>query len=776
MKHLITALFIFTLLTSALQSHAASPPAPVPQTGQTLCYNSSGEVIPCAGTGQDGDLKMGVVWPSPRFLDNGDQTVTDKLTGLIWAKDANLMKTRDPSFDADYAPVFSWESSNDGAVTWQHALNYIKKLNAENYQGHNDWRLPNINELKSLVNQGQSYPATWLNGQGFSNVQSGYYRSSSSYAGSTESAWVVDVYGGGLGIFNKAYNYYVWPVRGGLSGSFGNLTLAKTGQTTCYDTSGTVISCSGTGQDGELQVGAVWPIPRFTANADQTVTDNLTGLIWSRDANPATWQQALDYIKTLNSSSYLGHNDWRLPNRNELESLVNRGQANGGTWLNGQGFSNVGSDFYWSGSTVASSTNLVWGVNVGHSYASGLNKSGYPNYVWPVRSGQSGTITKPGDCDNSGTVTISEVQSAINMFLGLKQPASCVDEDLSGTVSISEVQKTINAFLGLIPAASTYSISGTVTTNGTALAEVTVNTTGGSATTDASGNYTISGLANGAYTITAGKTGYTFAPVSRTVTVSGANMPGNNFTATATTSSSTTLTDPTTGMVLVKVTGGTYTMGDTFGSGFISEQPSHQVIVSDFYIGKYEVTQEQWQAVMGTNPSNFAACGTTCPVEQVSWDGIQTFITKLNQQSGKNYRLPTEAEWEYAARSGGKREKYSGSNDVSAVAWYYGNSAVTYNTGSYLGLGTHPVGQQQANGLSLYDMSGNVAEWVNDWDGAYSNAAQTNPTGPSAGSSRVIRGGGWFEDANGVRASYRASGAPYGRSIHVGFRLAAPVQ
>ena len=240
-----------------------------------------------------------------------------------------------------------------------------------------------------------------------------------------------------------------------------------------------------------------------------------------------------------------------------------------------------------------------------------------------------------------------------------------------------------------------------------------------------------------------------------------------NLTFTSSSSNASTLTDPTTGMTLVKVTGGTYTMGDTFGDGFSYELPTHQVTLSDFYIGKYEVTQGEWQAVMGNNPSDFAACGSTCPVEQVSWNDIQTFITTLNQRSGKSYRLPTEAEWEYAARSGGKSEKYSGGSDVNAVAWYSANS----------GSATHPVGQKQANGLGLYDMSGNVFEWVSDyWYDSYSSTAQTNPTGPSSGSNRVGRGGSWHDDADYARASLRGESTPGNRFNLLGFRLASPVQ
>jgi formylglycine-generating enzyme required for sulfatase activity len=228
-----------------------------------------------------------------------------------------------------------------------------------------------------------------------------------------------------------------------------------------------------------------------------------------------------------------------------------------------------------------------------------------------------------------------------------------------------------------------------------------------------------------------------------------------------------TITDPITGMVLVTIPGGTFTMGDTFGDGYGDEKPTHQVTVSSFSIGKYEVTQGQWQAVMGSNPSYFSSCGSTCPVENVSWNDIQTFITKLNQQSGKKYRLPTEAEWEYAARSGAQDQKYSGTNDVNVLgnyAWYWDNSNST----------THLVGQKQANSFGLYDMSGNVWEWVNDWYSStyYTSAAQTNPTGPTTGSYRVFRGGSWYFDAYFVRASSRGSGGPDARSYIIGFRVA----
>ena len=215
---------------------------------------------------------------------------------------------------------------------------------------------------------------------------------------------------------------------------------------------------------------------------------------------------------------------------------------------------------------------------------------------------------------------------------------------------------------------------------------------------------------------------------------------------------------------MVRVEAGTFTMGATaeMKDPCDEENPAHRVtLTNDYYIGKYEVTQALWQTVMGNNPSGFK--GDNLPVEQVSWDDCQEFISKLNRITGKMFRLPTEAEWEYAARGGNKSRgyQYSGSNNLSDVAWYGDNS----------GSGTHAVGTKQPNELGIYDMSGNVWEWCQDWYGKYSSSSQVNPTGANSGSYRVNRGGSRYDDVWICRSSYRYIYAPVDRDSNLGLRL-----
>ena len=215
---------------------------------------------------------------------------------------------------------------------------------------------------------------------------------------------------------------------------------------------------------------------------------------------------------------------------------------------------------------------------------------------------------------------------------------------------------------------------------------------------------------------------------------------------------------------MVAVEGGTFQMGapDDDTEAWDNERPQHAVTLSDFYIGETEVTQALWKAVMSSNPSSDFV-SDKLPVEKVSWEDCQTFLTKLNEMTGQTFRMPTEAEWEYAARGGKKSQgcQYSGSNDINLVAWYENNSENK----------THEVGTKTANELGLYDMTGNVWEWCQDWNGDYSSEAQTNPTGPEMGSYRVYRGGGWADGAWYCRVSYRGNSSPSNRCVDLGLRL-----
>ena len=219
------------------------------------------------------------------------------------------------------------------------------------------------------------------------------------------------------------------------------------------------------------------------------------------------------------------------------------------------------------------------------------------------------------------------------------------------------------------------------------------------------------------------------------------------------------------------VEAGTFQMGST--TGYRDEAPVHSVTISkDYYLGETEVTQALWKAVTGYSPtlggsswSSTYGLGDNYPAYYISYEDVQSFITKLNSLTGENFRMPTEAEWEFAARGGNKSKgyTYSGSNTIGNVAWYTDNSSSK----------THAVKTKAANELGIYDMSGNVWEWCSDWYDTYSSSAQTDPTGPTTDTgTRVFRGGSWIGNASYCRCAYRSSGAPSNRYNDLGIRLA----
>lgn len=339
----------------------------------------------------------------------------------------------------------------------------------------------------------------------------------------------------------------------------------------------------------------------------------------------------------------------------------------------------------------------------------------------------------------------------------------------------SPVNKTVVTNTGnvqdfaLSPQQITGSLGGTVrnATTNAAIAGATVqlwsgsNNTGGppyaTATTSVGGTFAFAALPQGPYTLRASAANYqTGSLVNKSVVGNATNV--QDLTLTPQSSGGTiTLND------FSLIPAGTFAMGST--NGLSHERPVHNVTITrPFYLQRTEVTQAQWQAVMGSNPSFFTACGPACPVERVSWVDVQQFITKLNQMNpGVTYRLPTEAEWEYAARAGTTGD-YGGNGILNDMGWWSGNS----------GGRTQPVARKLPNAAGLHDMHGNVWEWVQDWYSAsyYSASPAQDPPGPATGSSRVLRGGSWNHSASNLRSAFRTLDSPSLRNNHVGFRLA----
>jgi len=359
----------------------------LPRTGQTSCWDENGNPCTCGASGcsgHDGGIQAGVAWPSPRFTDNGD-CVTDNLTGLVWVKSplANLR-------------------------TWTEALSYADSLTLS---GHDDWRLPNINELESLVNAQEPDQSAWLNTQGFTNVQPNYYWSSTTLTLDTTRALYVPMWDGRVHYSNatKADSLHAWPVRTGQQDKPDTDYPAnqwKTGQTLSYDPV----------DDGAFQMGIMTPSSfRLTDNGDGTVTDNLTGLMWLKDANCmethyagtwpdgyANWQEASEIIAGINDGTYAGcsagHTDWRLPNRKELHSLTDFSQSNPAL-PQGHPFVNVGSDpghGYLTSTTCAHAMEDFWGVSIYNGTVSNAFKLTSTNWILPVRAGLSGNGNNGG--------------------------------------------------------------------------------------------------------------------------------------------------------------------------------------------------------------------------------------------------------------------------------------------------------------------------------------------------------------------------------------------
>ncbi len=367
---------VYAGMTATTSLTVLIPVINVPETGQTASSSA----------GDDGELRFGVAWPVSRFTNTDGTTpisgsvVVDQLTGLMWTRDGNA-----PGPVACSPAVYK---------TWQAALDYVACLNANSYLGFNDWRLPNRRELRSLLEYGRFNIGAWLNSQGFTNAQDDGYWSSTTNAFDVTYAWGVNLSSGFQGAGPQFNVNYVWPVRTDMNVPSPVAALPKTGRTSSY----------AAGDDGDLGKGIAWPNPRFT-NADGTtsslgttvVLDQLTGLMWANEidydlcnkSEPMQWQVALDFVACLNDNYYLGYNDWRLPNVNELESLVDAERDYLAVWLNNQGFvrMHVVANFYWSSTSYAGGASQAWLVSMGDGYIDYGAKNLY-FYFWPVRGGR----------------------------------------------------------------------------------------------------------------------------------------------------------------------------------------------------------------------------------------------------------------------------------------------------------------------------------------------------------------------------------------------------
>ncbi len=345
--------------------------AHVLQTGQKRCWDEKGTPVACAGTGEDGDIRAGVAPPHPRFIDNNDGTVTDRLTGLIWLKNANLF----------------------GEVPWEQALENAKGLSTgmsglTDGSAAGDWRLPNVNEFQSVLDLNNSSGPAVSPDHPFINLHPSNYWTSTSVALAPALGWFVALAVGPPVFDLKMNSMRMWPVRGGEKPR-----IAQTGQNQCFGVFGQPMDCAGTGQDADIRAGLPFPTPRFTDNNNGTVTDRLTDLVWLKNANAfgtKNWRHALEACNSLASGSNgLRDNskagDWRLPNLFELRSLMDYSAYNPAL-TPGHPFDNVIPSLYWSSTTVASAPNLARFVFVGVGPSVWDHKS-VNMHVWPVRGG-----------------------------------------------------------------------------------------------------------------------------------------------------------------------------------------------------------------------------------------------------------------------------------------------------------------------------------------------------------------------------------------------------
>ena len=429
----VGALFLTSTASSAETIQAAA-------TGQKYCYSEIGAKIACDGTGQDGELQAGAQWPTPRIAVDmvGGCWIFDNLTGLMWARNAKENCTQN----------------------WITAMTYGENLTL---CGYTDWRAANINELESLVNAGSTNLTAWLTSFGFLSLQTGYYFSSTSYLNDNStypSPWSMSLQdGSGTGgpttansiLPAKSSTACIMLVRGGYTDKSPG-RVPQTGQTSCYDEFNQVMTpCTGTGQDGAYQTGAAWSATRFNDNQDGTITDQFTNLMWIMDSQTAgpdplvdtsidpvlcvpgekkTWQDALDFVKQcLNSATdpYLGYRDWRLPNKNELSSLLDRSQTNPAL-PSGHPFTVTDTGGRWSSTTYMRSTSSAWTADLFYGDIVANPKAGQQTlFVWPVRGGYPmlTVVTASSQGPGTGTVTKTPAGADCTTYCNVSSSTCC---------------------------------------------------------------------------------------------------------------------------------------------------------------------------------------------------------------------------------------------------------------------------------------------------------------------------------------------------------------
>ncbi len=328
------------------------------KTGQNVCYDSNGKPINCSGTGQDGEFQLGLWKKENRFKKINSDVALDSLTGLYWTIDANI---------------------HTYPIKWQDALSFIKGLNSEKFGGLSDWRLPNRKELRSLLFLQAKNPPLPPS-HPFKNIFHGWYWTSTTASINPKYSWYCHMGGARMFYGRKDQEFLLWPVAGK------SPILPQTGQYKCYDENGFEIPCKDTGQDGEIRAGVKWPNPRFSLKNELVVKDELTGLLWTRNADLSkglvTLNEAYELILDLNKRNYGQISSWRLPNINELESLVDA-STHSPSLPNGHPFENV-REYYWSSTTSFYDPIWSWALYL-FKGATGVGmKSERHFYCWAV--------------------------------------------------------------------------------------------------------------------------------------------------------------------------------------------------------------------------------------------------------------------------------------------------------------------------------------------------------------------------------------------------------